>query len=152
MSDTKLSQFEMVLEQHMAKMVETDSVLKDKYENGGKTISGAAKYITGLARERARNGCAVIPDDEVYGWCVHYFDEEELNCEEKADDGAKAVVGGTNEVVAEAKPAETEKLPTTSGKSAKRGGRILPRTRVVEDGEWKPGDGESGLLFDFVTE
>ena len=53
----------------------TDELFAAKYANPKKSIDECCKYITGEAYARAKNGCAVISDEEVYGMAVHYYDE-----------------------------------------------------------------------------
>ena len=55
--------------------------LVEKINGGTKTMAGCWNYITNRARGLAKNKCAVVEDAEVYGWAVHYFEEEELNNE-----------------------------------------------------------------------
>lgn len=55
--------------------------LAEKINSGKKTMTGCIGYITGQARKRAKNGMAMIKDVEVFGWAVHYFEEEALNNE-----------------------------------------------------------------------
>ena len=56
----------------------TDELFAAKYANPKKSIDECCKYITGEAYARAKNGCAVISDEEVYGMAVHYYDEEDI--------------------------------------------------------------------------
>lgn len=56
----------------------TDKLFAAKYANPKKSIDECCKYITGEAYARAKNGCAVISDEEVYGMAVHYYDEEDI--------------------------------------------------------------------------
>ena len=58
--------------------VNKDEVLKEKIENTSKTLEGCLSYVKEEARKQAQNGCAVIEDEEVYGWVVHYFLEDNL--------------------------------------------------------------------------
>ena len=44
-----------------------------------KSMENCCKYITNEARKQAVNGCAMIDDDVVYGWAVHYWDEDNLD-------------------------------------------------------------------------
>lgn len=53
-------------------------MLVEKINNGKKTLSECWSYITGEARKRAVSGCAVIEDREVYGWAVHFFQEDKI--------------------------------------------------------------------------
>lgn len=43
-----------------------------------KTMAGCWNYIRDEARKKARNQVAVIEDAEVYGWAVHYFEEDDI--------------------------------------------------------------------------
>ena len=42
----------------------------------GVSISQCFAYITAEAKKRAKKGCAMIEDEVVYGWAVHYFEDE----------------------------------------------------------------------------
>lgn len=52
--------------------------LVEKINGGKKTLGGAWAFITMEARKKALGGCACIPDEEVYGWAVHFFEEDEI--------------------------------------------------------------------------
>lgn len=56
----------------------TDELFAAKYANPKKSIDECCKYITGEAYAKAKNGCAVISDEEVYGMAVHYYDEDDI--------------------------------------------------------------------------
>lgn len=49
-----------------------------KINNGKKTLQGCWKYITEEARKQAVNGCACIEDNTVFGWAMHYFEEDSI--------------------------------------------------------------------------
>lgn len=51
-------------------------VLVKKIQRCGKTIDDCWNFITDSARKRAKNNCACIDDAEVFGWAIHYFEEE----------------------------------------------------------------------------
>ena len=59
--------------------------LKAKTLAGKKTIQGAFKYIYNEAKNQAAKGanCAMVDDATVYGWMMHYFEEDSLDCEAK---------------------------------------------------------------------
>ena len=50
--------------------------LVEKINRCGKTMKECWDYITSQAKKRAKNGCAMIEDAEVFGWAVHFFEEE----------------------------------------------------------------------------
>lgn len=49
--------------------------MDDKYLNEEKSLKQMIEYIKGRAQENVHNGMAIIEDEEVYGWAIHYFDE-----------------------------------------------------------------------------
>lgn len=57
--------------------------LTEKINTGTKTMSGCWSYIREEARKKAKDNCAMIEDSEVYGWAVHFFEEDGIP--EKAD-------------------------------------------------------------------
>lgn len=68
-------------------------VLVEKINSGTRTIADCWRFITGKARSRAVSGsgtgsCAVISDEEVFGWAVHFFEEssEDLKKEDAAEE------------------------------------------------------------------
>ena len=71
-----------------------DDTLDEALRKPNKTINGVIKYVTQEARKQAVKNCAVIEDEEVYGWAVHYILEDSVDCEEtkkKVDDCNKLV-------------------------------------------------------------
>lgn len=49
--------------------------MNEKYLNEEKTLTQMIEFIKDKAKEKATNGVAMIEDDEVYSWAIHYFDE-----------------------------------------------------------------------------
>lgn len=66
-------------------------VLAEKINGGNKTMAGCWTYIVSRARSLAKNSCACVEDAEVYGWAVHYFEEDDLNSENGANKGGGTV-------------------------------------------------------------
>lgn len=66
---------ELVLE-HLKNTV-TD-VLAEKINTGKKTLAGCWNFIVSEAKKKAVQGCAAIEDKEVFGWAVHYFEEDSI--------------------------------------------------------------------------
>ena len=52
--------------------------LAAKINAGTKTLTDAMNYCNGMARKAAESGATVACIDEatVYGWCVHFFEED----------------------------------------------------------------------------
>lgn len=70
-----MNTFENIIKEYIETACKSDEVLAGKYEKSGKDITGCCKYIKSEAKKKAKNGCAVIADAEVFGWAIHYFDE-----------------------------------------------------------------------------
>lgn len=49
--------------------------MNDKYLNEEKSLKQMIDFIKGQAQKKANNGMAMIEDEVVYGWAIHYFDE-----------------------------------------------------------------------------
>ena len=78
-------------------------ILADKINNGvkveregktlinKKTLDGFMNYATEEARKQAEQGarCACIEDDVVYGWAVHYFEEDSIEGKLYNEDGTE---------------------------------------------------------------
>lgn len=57
--------------------------LVEKINSGQKTLQSCFDYIRGEAKKQAKGGCAMISDAVVYGWAVHFFEEDEIESEVK---------------------------------------------------------------------
>lgn len=57
--------------------------LAEKINAGDKTLAGALRYSKDQARKQEHNGVACIEDATVFGWVIHYFEEADLDEEEK---------------------------------------------------------------------
>ncbi len=69
-------------------MAEQDFAFAERYKDEKKSLDECVKYIMGEAKKQAKNGCAAIEDAVVYGWAVHYYQEENI----KVDGNVKAKV------------------------------------------------------------
>lgn len=66
------------IKNYLDNRAKTDELFAAKYANPKKSIDECCKYITGEAYAMAKDGTAVISDEEVYGMAVHYYDEENI--------------------------------------------------------------------------
>ena len=74
--------FEETIKSYLDKRSEEDSLFARAYAKAGKTIKECCNYIVSQARKMQQNGCAVIADDIVFGWAVHYYDEDDVKIDE----------------------------------------------------------------------
>jgi hypothetical protein len=52
--------------------------LAEKINNGKKTLAGCWKYITSEAKKYLKNNSGAVEDEVVFGWAVHYFEEDSI--------------------------------------------------------------------------
>ncbi|MBO7280576.1 MAG: PcfK-like family protein [Bacteroidaceae bacterium] len=91
---------EKAIKKYLDNRAKIDELFAAKYANPKKSIDECCKYITGEAYARAKNGCAVISDEEVYGMAVHYYDEEDINIR-KAPNARTAKINAEPELTKE---------------------------------------------------
>ena len=62
--------------------------MNDKYLNESKSLKKMVDFIKGQAKNKSKNGMAMIEDEVVYGWAVHYWDEDnkDLDISDEKDD------------------------------------------------------------------
>lgn len=61
---------------HLEK-VASDS-LAERINNGKKDLADCWTYIVSEAKKLAKKGCAVVDDATVFGWAVHFFEEDDI--------------------------------------------------------------------------
>lgn len=71
--------FEATIQKYLENRAKEDSLFAETYKKANKSIKECCKYIYSKARKLAAGGNAVgIDDATVYGWAVHYYDEDEI--------------------------------------------------------------------------
>lgn len=63
--------------------------LKARVEQEKKTIAGALNYATEKARKHRTGNFACVADEVVFGWIMHYFEDEPASKYEAKSTGAK---------------------------------------------------------------
>lgn len=132
--------FAETIKKHLDDVAKTDKTFAKNYAKKNKSIDECVNYIIGEARKRKNGAVAAIPDDEVYGMAIHYFDEDDIKVNVKdALKGGVAVTHGTS--------ANTETIPAKKSKT--RGSKTVKMEVSVKKTE--PEDETDGLeipLFD----
>lgn len=70
---------------YLDKRAQEDSLFAVTYAKENKNIQDCYSYITSQAKKQAINGCAMIEDDVVYGWAVHYYDEDDIKVDKTSN-------------------------------------------------------------------
>ena len=74
-----MTTFETTIQTYLENRAKEDSLFAETYKKANKSIKECCKYIYSQARKLAAGGKAVgIDDATVYGWAVHYYDEDEI--------------------------------------------------------------------------
>ena len=73
--------FKEIIKRHLDKMAEQDAAFAERYALKSKDLDSCCDYIRTQAKKQAKAGCACIEDSIVYGWAVHYYQEENIKVE-----------------------------------------------------------------------
>lgn len=85
--------------------------LVEKINAGTKTMANCMTFIKGEARTKAMNGVAMIEDKEVYGWAVHFFEEDSIkpvNEPKRVETTPKVAAAPSKPEVKKAEPKKSE--------------------------------------------
>ena len=111
--------FQDTIKAYLDKRAEEDSLFAVSYAKENKSIEDCCSYINSQAKKQASNGCAAISDDVVFGWAVHYYDEDNIKVEKTSN--VKATVSTSAPKKTEEKKTEVPKL------------KIKPKKKEKED-------------------
>lgn len=89
--------------------------LVEKIKASKKTIGQCMSFITSQAKKMAINGCAMVEDKEVFGWAMHFFEEDSIKANEIKAPVAKIVTQGTEKKPEVKKPVEKKPTEQLSG-------------------------------------
>lgn len=101
-----MNEFQQVIKAYLDKRAQEDALFADNYAKPGKSIEKCCNYI--LRQAKKRGNAVAMPDDEVYGLAVHYYDEDIKADECKPVSGASRVTAPKVELTEEEKAAARE--------------------------------------------
>lgn len=87
-------------------------VLTEKINTGKKTLGECEQYIKKEAKKKATGNCACIEDAVVYGWAIHFFEEDSVEAPEDAPEAEVATSKRTSEIRKEQKQKAADVLKT----------------------------------------
>lgn len=76
----KNKQFKEVIKAYLDKMAQEDELFAKAYAKPEKGLDACCKYIISMARKLGN--AVAVPDEVVYGWAVHYYDEAIVDFDE----------------------------------------------------------------------
>ena len=121
--------FQDTIAQYLMGRAENDPILAIKLANPSKTMEQCCQYIISQVK---KSGCCGFSDDEIYGWAMHFWDEQEvevgepINCkvvvnhvvelteEEKAQARKEAIAKLRDEELAKMRKAQSKKASAES--------------------------------------
>ena len=74
--------FKEIIKAHLDKMAQEDFAFAERYKLESKNLDSCVAYIKSQAKKQAKSGCAAIEDAVVYGWAVHYYQEDNVKVED----------------------------------------------------------------------
>ena len=87
-----MNELKKIIKTYLDNRAKTDTLFAQAYAKPNKSINECVSYIIGEARKQGSAVC--IPDDVVFGWAVHYYDEENVEIS-KLPTGMKASAKAT---------------------------------------------------------
>lgn len=96
----KNKQFMEVIKAYLDKRAQEDELFAKAYAKPQKCIEACCKYIISMARKLGN--AVAVPDEVVYGWAVHYYDEEGIKIEEAPECEVQPTVAQAAKITAEA--------------------------------------------------
>jgi len=118
---------EEIIKKYMEQRANEDPTIAANLLKPTKSWENCFKYINAEARKLAVNGCAFVEDQIVYGWAVHYWDEDGLDVDKpkpQPKTEKKPTKGATNVV--------TMKPTTTTTKTADKPQNEAKKPTIVQ--------------------
>lgn len=104
--------FENAIRSYLEDRAKTDSLFAETYNKEGKSIKECCDYIISQARKQG-GSTVVVDDNTVYGWAVHYYDEDGIEVttvKEHVEVGPCAsMTEGIRSTVSESRPKKKRK-------------------------------------------
>lgn len=78
MQQAQLNPFEQAIKTYLDKRAQDDPLFAVSYAKPKKSIQECARYCMQEARKLVKDNVAVVDDPTLYGWAVHYYDEDNI--------------------------------------------------------------------------
>lgn len=85
MKTTNNNSYQDIIKAYLDKRAQEDALFAVTYAKENKNIKDCCSYITSQAKKQQTGGCAAISDDVVFGWAVHYYDEDDIKVEKTSN-------------------------------------------------------------------
>jgi hypothetical protein len=125
------AEFETIINTHLQGLAASDPLFAETFKKPGKNIKDCVTYIMNTVRKSGRNW---VPDDEVFGMAVHYYDEDKID------------IGGP--VSAKVSTSSNKLGPNPTKEETRRNGQNQPAPIVKAKKAEKPPVKVAASLFD----
>ena len=78
MQQAQLNPFEQALKTYLDQRAQDDPLFAQSYAKPKKSIQECARYCMQEARKLVKDNVAVVDNATVYGWAVHYYNEDNI--------------------------------------------------------------------------
>lgn len=86
--------FKEIIKRHLDKMAQQDFAFAERYKDEKKSLNECIKYITSEAKKKAKSGGVWFEDAVVFGWAVHYYQEDNIKVQPVKEKVKVGHVGG----------------------------------------------------------
>ena len=118
-----------------------DELFAKSYAKTNKSIEECYDYIDGEARKQCKDSDSVcISDDVVYGWAVHYYDEDDINVGHKKSSSTESTE--SKEINVNKKAVKANKMASSANKKASEANK-----KSAEEKKRKPAKIQQLTLF-----
>lgn len=118
MQQAQLNPFEQAIKTYLDKRAQDDPLFAVSYAKPKKSIQECARYCMQEARKLVKDNVVVVDDPTLYGWAVHYYDEDNIK-----------VTGNYSQVHAEV--SHTPKMELTEQEKAEA--KKIAMERAIEE-------------------
>lgn len=80
----QMNPVKQAIKTYLDNRAKTDELFAVAYAKPNKNLDECFNYVVGEARKQGGNA-VYVPDEVVFGWAVHYYDEENLIVEKQKD-------------------------------------------------------------------
>ena len=123
--------FKETIKAYLEKLVQEDELFAETYKKENKNLDECCNYVMQCAKQGGSQGYA---DEEVFGWAVHYYDEDDLKNIKPIS--GKVVVNHSVELTLEDKALAKEKAIEALIEESK----VEARKNISENIELSPED------------
>lgn len=110
-ANKKLNSFEEIIKAYLDKRASEDELFAKAYAKKSKSIERCCLYLISEAQKKSfdanKGKISALPDAEVYGMAVHYYDEDDMEIDKVSDEKVAEVKKAVEEHIKIAAPIQS---------------------------------------------